>query len=1220
MGTKIIASVVAYDPYPPTKAPSGLTISRKKNDITFKWKITSKNYGAGQQLQWKTNENSWRSVTVGNSQTSKTVSINLSNFRPNTKNNPLNSISFRVRGRRARYTETIAGESETITPEWSAWTVKKLVLTIPPKPKASAKLSENFSNVSTFSWSTNVSNTGRSFFRDVKYQTCLIKDSGSNGKKYAKKFGNTVTGASASGSVTKTEDNTTLAQGSYTRWYRFRARGSRGSSKWQYVKHTYASPFEAVIKEAKKSDTDVGYRVYVKWTAKSDAAHRIHSTTVQYTIATPDPDLTCPPGASWTDVKVVKDTKKTDAVEFSVDQRVGYDECLFVRVNTTHDDNITYGDPVLVSGAVGPLSEPTSLSVTPNNLTHRAVVNATNNSAVSDSFLAVLFRASKKPDKIYVVGIIPNGSSTVTVQCPDWDDMGTISFGVRAHSGSYENRTVNYGCYEITSLMRSKRLWDGGAIPSEPENVTVATTSSPGVVQVGWDWTWTSANVAILSWSDEPTAWESTSEPSTYEIKSINDAQWNIAGLETGKTWYIRVKLAQDDGDGRTESSWSDMVSIDLSSAPSVPILEVSSPVMRVDGEVTASWAYSTTDGTYQAYAEISTAEINASGVFVGKYELSEDVTVDDDKNYFSESGGIYTLEEPVGTEDPSALGWYEVVPNVIAHTETAQHITLNAEELGWEAGNDYNICVRVTSASGRVSDSWSDPVGISVAEPLTAAIASSSLVSEVVEENPQDYTGARATFITANDVIPTIVSVVEDIPYSAGGYTETELYFSDDDLNTPEIYPVDWSGDAGTIYGGTYDWVSGKLISMYDSGGSELSPYDEYDLTPEEFTAYSGENNMWADIGDVTVHTADVVRDIYTLTAMPLTATITGAGDGGTTTLALERAETYHMDRPDDTDFNGYQGETVALESQIGEAQMAVDLSNLIGRLDDGAAYTLVATVNDDLGQSDEARRDFEVHWTHQAIMPTATANIDSDNYIAKITPVAPDGTDPTDVCDIYRLSVDAPQLVVENGVWGTTYVDPYPTIGQCGGHRVVFKTANGDYITEDQHPAWVDLGEDDGDILNLGYSVIDFDGQQLECDFNQSISNTFEKDFKETRYLGGAIQGDWNPGVHRSSSVNAVFVSFDSSSVKTLRALAAYTGICHVRTKDGSSYAADVQVGDEVSYDKAGKIVSASLTITRVDPEGYDGMSFADWAKGYNKSAPLVDIGEADYMELNE
>ena len=1056
---------------PATKKPSGLSIVRKDNDLTFKWKIGDGNYTFGQQLQWRINSGSWVSVSIGTTTTAKTVSLTLSNYRPTYANKPINSITFRVRGRRSHYTSGVFD----IEPEWSSWASKTLTLGIPHVPTASASFSDSYDNVTTFSWSTVTSNTDARFFRDVQYQKCLIKNSGSSGAAYDKSFGNTVNGANASGSVTETENTATLAQGSYTRWYRFRARGSKDNSDWTYRGHVYATPYEATVKKAYLKDS----RVYVEWVAPSDAAHPIDNTTVQWVITTPDTGMACPPGATWDDATISRDTKGTDAAKFQIDSAVGLDECLWVRVVTVHDRNTTYSDPFLA--AVGGLKAPSGLSVTTDDATHKAVINVTNNSDVPDSFMTVTYRTEADPDADLVVGIIPNGSSTVTVQCPDWDNVGNFAFGVQAVVGTSTSRTVTYGNYEITKQMESTTIWQGGTIPVAPSDVTVNATEYTGVVRVGWDWDWEDADIAVISWSDEPTAWESTTEPNTFEITNEHAAQWYISGLETGMTWYIRVRLAKTNGDTRTEGPWSDIVAIDLSSAPTVPVLELSSPVMTEDGEVTASWAYSSTDGTDQAYAEITTVEVNADGVWYGLYALTSDNSVVPDKDYFSESGGIYTLEEPAGTEDPEGLGWYEIVPNIIAHTETAQHVTISAEEQGWSAGDSYDLAVRVVSASGKMSDSWSEPVGITVAQPITATISTTSLVTE------------------------------------------------------------------------TY------------------------------------------------IDTSDMSRTINVLKAMPLTVTVLGAGTGGTTTVAIERAVSYHMARPDETDFNGYEGETIALESQIGEAQMTIDLNNLIGRLDDGAAYRLVATVNDDLGQSAEAIMDFEVHWTHQALMPTATVSIDNTNYIAEITPVAPGGTDPDDVFDIYRLSVDKPQLVVKDGIWGNTYVDPYPTIGDQGGHRVVFRSKEGDYITASNQPAWIDLTAVNGDVLNLRYSVIDFDGNRLECDFNQSMSNSFEKDFQETRYLGGAIQGDWNPGIKRTGSVNTVFInSYDPNSVRTLRQLAAWPGICHVRTKDGSSYAADVQVGDDVSYDSAGKVVSASLTITRVDPEGYDGMSQADWEEG--------------------
>jgi len=67
------------------------------------------------------------------------------------------------------------------------------------------------------------------------------------------------------------------------------------------------------------------------------------------------------------------------------------------------------------------------------------------------------------------------------------------------------------------------------------------------------------------------------------------------------------------------------------------------------------------------------------------------------------------------------------------------------------------------------------------------------------------------------------------------------------------------------------------------------------------------------------------------------------------------------------------------------------------------------------------------------------------------------------------------------------------------------------------------------------------------------------------------------------------------NNETIKSLRRLAVYTGICHVRTIDGSSYAADVQVSEEHSFDTFAN--EFSLTITRVDPEGLDGILETDW-----------------------
>ena len=110
--------------------------------------------------------------------------------------------------------------------------------------------------------------------------------------------------------------------------------------------------------------------------------------------------------------------------------------------------------------------------------------------------------------------------------------------------------------------------------------------------------------------------------------------------------------------------------------------------------------------------------------------------------------------------------------------------------------------------------------------------------------------------------------------------------------------------------------------------------------------------------------------------------------------------------------------------------------------------------------------------------------------------------------------------------------------------------------------------------------------------------ISNQWKKDFKETQYLGGSVQGDWNKAISRTASVSGVAIpGRDDDLIQAMRRLADNAGICHVRTKDGSSYAADVQVGDKYNYSSGIKTYEYTMTITRVKPEELDGMTLAEW-----------------------
>ena len=906
--------------------------------------------------------------------------------------------------------------------KWSDWVSKDFEVKLPAKPSLSANPSEENYNQCTFSWSVDTSDTHK-VFTDVEFQTKLVTN-----YDYGGNSGWSTDTGGASGSKTYTESASTIASGAHTRWFRVRARGPRGVSDWRYASRVYSNPYAATNVKGEVTRQAGGMQTKVTWSQTKNSSYPVESQTAEYAIQVPGPGLSYNGNPDGTIGTV---TGAGGAASAFISENLDKDECLFVRVTSSYKFKKASSEWVVAD--TGYLKDPVITDVQPDETTHRVLITASNTSDVPDAFIVVLYRAGSAPDKVATVGIIPAGETQTTVQCPDWSEEPSHELGIYACVGSYTelDREDSVDSFSVDARMKSEKpIWQGGQIPNAPTNVSVNATAISGTVKVIWDWTWTEAQSAVIAWADHEDAWESTEEPETYTINNTHAAEWNVSGLETGKRWYFRVRLVKGSGENGVYGAWSQTASIDLSSAPGIPSLSLSQSIIPKDGSVSAFWAYVSGDGTAQAYAEICEAKMTGEGIRYGE---------------------------------------------TIASTETAQHITLYAEELGWDTGETHYLCVRVVSGSGRVSDEWSDPVPLVIADALEASIVSTSLVEQQ---------------ITVDD-------------------------------NT---------------------------------------------------------------------------RTVLSLTAMPLSVSVTGAGTGGTTTVVIERAEDYHIDRPDETDFNGFQGETIALYTQTGESAIQINKDDLIGILDDGASYRLIATVKDGLGQSDTDALDFEVHWSHQAVKPEGTVVI--SNTVAFITPIMPEGYAEGDTCDIYRLSADRPELIVSAGEFGAVYVDPYPAIGEFAGHRIVFRTADGDYITAENELAWLDITAEDGDFLNLNYSLIDFEGEQIEFRYDVTHSNSWEKDFKETRYLGGSVAGDWNKAIGRTASLKGSTVTIkDQDTMRKFRRLASYPGICHIRTVDGSSFACDIQVTEDRRYDTDTVRADYSLTVTRVDSEEQDGLTYEEW-----------------------
>lgn len=1000
------------------KVQTGLAITRKNNTFTFSWKLgdTYKEQmfvaywcKGSKDIEWA--GGGWPDGLMGGRVTSKNLTLNKSLFYPTTKKT-IDNLYCEL-----DYRSKQAASPSLPDPANSIEVKKTFAITIPALPSLTATPSDSLDNTCTFSWITNTTDTGSQVFTDVEWQSILVANSTEiDGSKLAWKTSaagwQTGTGV-ASSNKTIAESNATIATGSHTRWFRVRSRGPAGASAWRYAKRVYAVPATPKITSTQTTKTASGYKVLVNWTSAANAAYPVEENILEYVVAIPGNNLSVPPGVSWTPAQTIRRVGSSNAGLVMYDSELDEDQVLFVRVRATHVLSENASSPVVAK--VGMLATPEITDVSVNPSTYVATVQATNKSSVPDSFLVVIYRTASKPSNTMTVGVIPSGQSSATIQLPNFSQERGYQIGVYAAVGTYSavTRADGVSSYTINAKMTSIKVWEAGLVPKAPTQVTVTQTDEENV-RITWDWPWDEATSAIIAWSDHEDAWQSTSEPQSYEVTDINANTWFINGIETGKTWYFRVRLKDDSGDVVVFSPWSDTISLDLTAAPLVPVLTLSNSIIAEDGAVTGYWAYTTGDGTGQAYAEICEATISGSGITYGE---------------------------------------------VIGQTKTAQHITIYASDAGWNVGETHYLAVRVMSASGHMSDEWSAPVPVMIANPIYATLTASSLTEE------------------------------------SGSYYLEEL---------------------------------------------------------------------------------------------PITATIEGAGAGGTTTLIIERADDYAIDRPNGIQRQGFQGETIVIFSQLGETEITINQDMLIGLLDDGASYNLIGIVQDGLGQSDQMIIPFEVRWSNQAVMPEGDAYIYEG--VGVVAPVAPQGASAGATCDIYRLSADLPELIVQGASFGERYVDPYPSINE-GGYRIVYISEEGDYITAENMLAWIDIPC----FLEQNEGIIDFNGEQIPLFYDASQENDWEKDFKETKYLGGSIQGDWSAGVRRKTSFDVSYVTWnDESQIQTMKRLAEYTGICHLRTRDGSSFDCDIQVSESRDYGSDYVRAEFSLSITKVDTETLAGVLY--------------------------
>ena len=689
-----------------TKKPSGLEIEITSNRINFSWK-KGEAYGDGQEAFYrlfkgkslevaKSGRNflkqdmtptgvKWIDLKVSRTASNDHVSFDPSDYFPNkngSKFKPvLYAVQFKVRGQADQYTKKVTKgkgkHKKTVTvkydPDWSGWATKTVIIYAPPAPTLNAEWSSESVNETLFTWEAKSTKDYKPLY-NVEYQS--VKASVMVAPKNFGKLTEWKTATSQTKilSDSQLEPENGHVGVTFGRVVRVRARGAGGVSSWVYAFHQYAEPFAPVLEEA-TTDYDATNHIastYAAWSQQYDVDHPVEYNHLFYRIGKPAAGMAVTTDNSWTDAEPSDEIPERYETKVNIAEQIPDDECMWVRVSAEHDLDKTYSN--IIRSYTGMLAAPSQLTVTNQyDATHRVDISCENESDVVDSKIAIVWQPEDAPDKSVVIGVIPNGSSSISgLQCPDWTGYTALAFRAYAYVGSesYVTGSDSVKRYTITKQMWSTEINTGGDIPVAPSNVTLDRADEG--IQVKWNWSWAAADRAEVAWSTSPNALLSTEAPETFEVSNLYNPTLLIGDVLEGEVYYVWVRLIADE----TYGPWSVVKSIHLTAAPVTPVLTLSSDLIEEGESVTASWTYVSQDGTGQALAQV-----------------------------MEYTGGVY-------------------VP--VAQTTNAQHVTISTKN--WQNGSVHSLAVKVVSESGEES-SWSQLVDLTVASKPTASITQASLI-----------------------------------------------------------------------------------------------------------------------------------------------------------------------------------------------------------------------------------------------------------------------------------------------------------------------------------------------------------------------------------------------------------------------------------------------------------------------------------------------------------
>lgn len=139
---------------------------------------------------------------------------------------------------------------------------------------------------------------------------------------------------------------------------------------------------------------------------------------------------------------------------------------------------------------------------------------------------------------------------------------------------------------------------NANTIPAAPSGITTIRANDETSVYLEWKAV-SSAEAYELEYTTKKMYFDASDQVSS--VRDIENTHWIVTGLEGGQEYFFRVRAVNKQG----ESSWSDIKSVVVGSAPAAPTTWSSTTTAVIGEPVTLYWVHNSEDGSSQTYADL---------------------------------------------------------------------------------------------------------------------------------------------------------------------------------------------------------------------------------------------------------------------------------------------------------------------------------------------------------------------------------------------------------------------------------------------------------------------------------------------------------------------------------------------------------------------------------------------------------------------------------------